>query len=186
MFGWITAKASARGLAIAAVCMAAIIVCFSPDIGLYWKLVGYEGVPELLDMEMLRFYGPEHARELLAANADGREAQYSGFYVLDLLFPIAYYFVFSYAVALLYRSPQKRMTPWLLVPPLVIALCDLSENALFVTMVFLPGARVTPVAETASILTQVKFAAMLITVLLIVSGLAVLLWRRFGPESRSA
>ena len=184
MFGWITEKASLVGLVVAVVCAVAIVICFAPGPGLYWKLIGYEGMPQMLDMEFLHIYGPEHADELLTKYAGGRETQYSGFYLLDALFPIAYFFALSSAVALLYRSAEKRMSPWLLAAPLITALCDLGENAFFVTMVFLPGARIMPVAETAAILTQVKFAAFILSALLILAGLVLLIWRRISHHSR--
>jgi hypothetical protein len=185
MFKLVFERANVRALLIAAACFVVILLVFSPDFGLYWGLVGWQGDVVLLDMEFFNFYGVEHADAVLDRMAAGRYCPYLGFYLLDTAFLVAYFFMLSFSIALIYkRIPAGRFRRHLLlIAPFATALCDFLENLLIVLMVLVPQVREMGAAQATSLVMNVKWIALAVTAAIIVAGLAWSIFRRFSSGS---
>jgi len=185
MFRFIYQSATAARLAASIICMVLIALIFSHTSGIYWQVIGWEGEVRLLDLEFFHFYGAEYADTFLDAMTAGRYGPYLGFYVLDLFFAMAYFFMFSFAIALIYRRVARggRQPYWLIAIPFTAALFDLTENGLISTMVVLPQTRIISVPELTSIASMVKWTAQGAVALVILAGIAMLVLRRFSDRA---
>ena len=185
MFRFVYESASAARLALSVACLVLIVLIFSHTSGIYWQVIGWEGETKLLDVEFFHFYGAEYADTFLDAMTAGRYSPYLGFYVLDLFFAVAYFFVFSFAIALIYRRVARggKQPYWLIAVPFTAALVDLTENGLISTMVVLPQTRIVSVPELTSVASMVKWTAHGTVVLIILAGIVMLALRRFSSRA---
>jgi len=185
MFRFIYQSATAARLVASIICLVLIALIFSHTSGIYWQVIGWEGEVKLLDMEFFHFYGAEYADAFLDGMTVGRQALYLGFYLLAMCFAVAYFFVFSFAIALIYRKVARggRQPYWLIAVPFTAALFDLTENGLISTMVVLPQTRIVSVPELTSIASMVKCTAQGAVALVILAGIAMLVLRRFSDRT---
>jgi hypothetical protein len=124
-------------------------------------------------MEFFNLYGPEHADAVLDRMAAGRYFPYLGFYLLDTLFLISYFFTLSFGIALIYKripvvGDGRHL---LLIAPFATAFCDLLENGLIVLMALVPQVREIGAAQVTAVITTVKWTALGLTAFTIVVGL---------------
>ena len=119
-------------------------------------------------------YTPDEARELLKTiDERGRQIYAITQLTLDLVFPFIYGGLFVITLYKLYGNPG-----YLLLVPLIAVVGDLLENLMtaYLALSYKEGVA-SPVAQVASTFTTVKRSGLVISVVLILAGIAIWVWR---------
>jgi hypothetical protein len=118
-------------------------------------------------------YTPDEARELLKTiDERGRRIYAITQLTLDLVFPFIYGGLFIITLYRLYGNPG-----YLLLVPLIAVVADLLENLMTTYLALSYEGLASPVARVASTFTTVKRAGLVISVVLILAGTTIWVWR---------
>jgi hypothetical protein len=118
-------------------------------------------------------YTPDEARELLETiDERGRRIYAITQLTLDLMFPLIYGGLFVITLYKLYGDPV-----YLLLVPLITVVADSLENLTTAYLALSYKGMVSPVARVASTFTVVKRSGLVISVALILAGIAIWAWR---------
>ena len=118
-------------------------------------------------------YTPDEARELLETMGErGRRIYAITQLTLDLVFPFIYGGLFVITLYKLYGNPG-----YLLLVPLIAVATDLLENLTTTYLALSYRGLASPVARVASIFTTVKRSGLVMSGVLILTGLAIWAWR---------
>jgi hypothetical protein len=119
------------------------------------------------------FYYPSgQVFALLTALGEAGRSAYLTLNLLDFLFPISYALFFGISLTMTYTFiyPPESKRNWLILLPFITLLVDYGENICVRLMLVNYPAQIPWAAQTASLLTPLKFTLIVICALLILQG----------------
>jgi hypothetical protein len=141
--------------------------------GFEWrrKALGYENP----GLDGRYWYSPDEARDFLRDIGErGRGIYATTELTLDILFPLIYGTLFAALVIHVYARENAKN---LVLVPLLTAAADVLENVTAAYLAWQFDGQSSPVARGAAILTAVKSVLFVLSLILIVVGALVALWR---------
>lgn len=169
LLSFIEALASRWTIAILVVIfLLLMLVIFPLAIG---RLTALSGGVGLIDMEV--GYSPNQVYQMIAAYGEqGRQHYILTTLTADLLYPLDYGLLLALLILVSYRRafPTGRLVRFLVWMPLLATAFDLLENACIVTMLASYPAQLILVAQLAGMFTLVKWALVLMSVVLVLVG----------------
>ncbi|MBI9103303.1 MAG: hypothetical protein JEY99_12875 [Spirochaetales bacterium] len=158
-----------RKVFIASVIMFLVIeACFT-----FWLMPGFIRVTGGGILDMAAAYKPARALEFLGLlNGEGL-TWYNRIQILDILFPLSYGLALANGLSAVYQRKYDDLSKysWILMVPILGAVCDLAENLLIRFMILLGESAVPPLGTIISILSTLKFLAIGLAFLFIFTGL---------------
>jgi hypothetical protein len=142
------------------------------------RRVAYFPNDQLLDDR--RWYTPADVSQLLNDLGDRRYIYGATELSLDLIYPISYGLLFAVLISQLW-GPRRD---WMLLAPILTVFFDLSENALIVYMISTYNGSETNLAWVAAVCTLSKTLFFLLSLLLILNGGILGLFRTRYNRSR--
>lgn len=133
-------------------------------------------------IDLLFGYQPEKIRQMVAAyGPEGRAIYALGEMTADLAYPLIYTFLFCLILSLLFRSLKTTRFRWINCLPISILFFDLLENACIVYLLKTYPDSALSAAPLCSVFTNLKWAASIVVLLLILMGLIRLATNRIRP-----
>ncbi|MFC5410137.1 hypothetical protein ACFPMF_12505 [Larkinella bovis] len=135
---------------------------------------------EIGPIDLLLFqFDPARIQQMVAAyGPEGRAVYTQGTLIDDTIYPIVYTFLFCTILSLLFRKRGTRSGPLVNVFPLAVFALDLLENACIVTLLQSYPNPLPTVAGLCSVLTNLKWASLVMTALLAGYGVIRLVFRK--------
>lgn len=111
------------------------------------------------------------------------QAYYPRFFVLDLIFPVAYALTLSLALAFVLRRamPRESASRELSLLPFLAALADYSENFSVLALYLTHPKTSAALANSVALSNAAKWLLLHLSLLLLVAGSMVLLFKRLRP-----
>lgn len=179
-------------------CVRNALISFMLFIGMYLlinispfglaKLVEITDGHSILDMEMSG-YTVDRAYEIFEAlGEEGRAFNMKYIIPIDFLFPLAYGMFYFITLTLIVKNIGTKMKrPWVIGSiGLVATLFDLLENIMIINLLQSYPQRLEGVATIANIFTQLKAYFNMISMLLILVGLVVIIFKKVYHRVRVA
>lgn len=141
--------------------------------GFEWrsKTLGYEN--PALDGRF--YYSPDEARDFLMKIGDsGQRVYVITELTLDILFPLIYGALFAALILHVYARENAKN---LVLVPVLAVMADVLENITVSYLVWQFDGQSSPVARVAAILTAVKSSLFVLSLILILVGALVAIWR---------
>ena len=132
-------------------------------------------------LDLMPAYTPETAYSIISAYGDqGRQFYALTTLTIDTIRPLIFALLFSSLITFIFRRAfsSDSVMQKLSLLPFVYQIADYAENAGIVTMLLNYPSQLTLVAQVTSLVTLVKFIFALMSIALVVIGLAVLLINR--------
>lgn len=151
------------------------------------KLVEVTGGHSILDMEM-KGYSVDRAYEVLdALGEEGRVFDMKYIIPLDFPFPLSYGLFYFITLTVIWKNIRSKMKrPWLIgLFGVCATISDWLENIMIINLLHNYPQRQSEIVKIASIFTQLKSIFIMTSILLIVVGLLVIVFKRFIPKVRT-
>lgn len=132
------------------------------------------GIGDIKPLDLHFAYGPDQVYEYLAAlGAKGRSAYSTMLLTSDLVFPVIYSMTMAIALRLVLRKSRPRASLSLCLFPFTIILADWFENLSLVLVTRKYPQQADVIAGYASIFTSLKWILIMLTVLILLTSIAV-------------
>lgn len=149
------------------------ILCY---LGFQWRHKVMKGIASGHDVSLFDArdsYTPDEARDLLEMiGARGRRIYAVTQITLDVVFPFVYGGLFVILLFKLYGHPG-----YVLLVPLITVVADLLENLTTVYLALSYKGLSSPVTRAASTFTTLKRSGLIISLVLVLAGIAICVWR---------
>ena len=135
-------------------------------------------------IDLLISYTPDEVFPMVEAYGDLR-SEYAAFQLTaDVVYPIVYAMLFGLLITLIFKHalPSNSRLQALHLAPFAMAILDLLENTGIVIMLLSYPAQPVAVAALASIFTTAKWLLFVITILCVIAGTLVILYRRIANK----